>query len=75
MKSFKSFIPDKYNTQMELKKLNRVNYFTKKLLELGSLGFSVEGLIRCANITAVVENLIVWNKSLITYREGDAVYV
>ena len=32
VKPAKTFIPDKYNNQMELKKLKRENYFTKALL-------------------------------------------
>ena len=34
VKSDKSFIPDKYNNQMELKKLKRIKYFSKALLEI-----------------------------------------
>ena len=29
MKPAKLFIPDKYNNQMELNKIKRINYFTK----------------------------------------------
>ena len=29
----------------------------------------------CVNITAGLENLIVWHKSLTTYREGDVVCI
>ena len=40
VKPAKPFIPDKYNNNIELKKLKRVNYFTIALLELRSWGFS-----------------------------------
>ena len=29
----------------------------------------------CVNITAVVENIIVWHKELPNYRKSDAVYI
>ena len=29
----------------------------------------------CANITYGLKKLIIWNKALLTYREGDAVYI
>ena len=35
------------------------------------MGFSDEEVSICANITSVLEMLIVWNKALPTYREGD----
>ena len=75
VKPDKSFIPDKFNNQMELKKINRIKYSTKALLELRDWGFSEEDVSRCANITDVVEKLIVWNESLPTYRGGEAVYI
>ena len=28
-----------------------------------------------ANITDVVEKLVVWHKAMTTYREGDGVYI
>ena len=58
-----------------MKKLNRIKYFTKALQELRSWGFSEEEVNSCANIKSAVENLIVWHKSLPTYREGDEVYI
>ena len=60
---------------MELKEIKKITYFTKALLEFRTQGFIEEEVIRCANITAAVERLIVWHKSLPTYREGDAVYI
>ena len=59
VKPEKSFIPDQYNNLMELKKLKKINYFNKELLELRSWGFSEEEVSSCANITATVEKLIV----------------
>ena len=64
----KPFIPDKYNNRMNLKKLKRIKYFTKALLELIARVFSEEEVRICANITASVEKLIVWHKALPTYR-------
>ena len=75
MNPAKSFIPDKYNNQMELKKLNRIKYFTKALLELRVWGFREGQVKSSANITAVVENLVVWHKVLPTYREVGVVYI
>ena len=60
---------------MNLKKLKRIKYFTKALLELRARGFSEEAVSRCANITAAVEKLIVWHKELPTYIEGDELYI
>ena len=60
---------------MNLKKLKRIKYFTKALLELRAWSFSEEEVSRCANIKAAVENIIVCHKSLPTYREGDEVYI
>ena len=42
VKPAKPFIPDKYNNHMNLKKLNRIKYFTKAILELRDRGFSEE---------------------------------
>ena len=75
MKPAKSLIPDKYNNRMELKKNKKINYFTKSILELRYQVFSEEDVSSCANITAAAEKLIVWNKSLPTYRKGDEVYI
>ena len=75
IKSAKSFIPDKYNNWMELNKTKMVKYFTKALMELRDQGFSEEQVIRCANITYAVENLIMRYKALPTYREGDTVCI
>ena len=75
MKIAKTFIPDKYNNRMELKKLKRIKYFTKSLLELRTWGFSEEEVSRYANITSAAGNLIVWHQSLPTYIEGDSVYI
>ena len=75
MKSAKPFILDNYNNQMEMKKLKRIKYFTKVLLELGSWSFSEEEVSSCANITAAVEKIILWDKELPTYREGDVVHI
>ena len=75
VKPAKPFIPDKYNNRMNLKNLKRVKYFTKSLLELIAWGFSKEEVRRYANITDAVEKLIVWHKALLTYREGDEVYI
>ena len=58
-----------------MKKLMRINYFTKAILEIRDWWFSGEELNSCANITAAVENLIVWNKALPTYIEGDMMYI
>ena len=60
---------------MELKKIKMVKYFTKVLLELGSWGFSEYEVTRCANITAVVDKLIVLHKELHNCREGSTVYI
>ena len=75
VKPDKPFIPDKYSCQIELKKLNGKNYFNKAFLELGYQGFGEKDVRRCANITATVENIIVWHKVLPTYTEGDVVYI
>ena len=75
LKPAKPFITDKYNNRMKLKKLERIKYFTKALLELRSWGFCEEEVRICANIKSAVEKLIVWHKSLSTYREGDEVYM
>ena len=58
---------------MELKKLRRVNYFTKALLELRSREFIKYDVSSCANIAAAVEKLILWYKAMPTYKEGGAV--
>ena len=71
VKPSKPLIPDKYNNSMNLKKFKRIKYFTKALLELRDKGFSEEEMRSCANITDAVEKLIMWHKSLSTYREGD----
>ena len=60
---------------MELKKLKRIKYFTKALLELRDGGFIEEEVSICANITDAVEKLILCHKALSHYREGDAVYI
>ena len=60
---------------MELKKLKKIKFFYKSHLEPIYRGFSEEEVIRCANITAAVEKLIVWHKALPTYREGNAVSI
>ena len=60
---------------MNLKKLKRIKYFAKTLLELRDWGFSEEEVSSCANTTSVVDKLIVWNRALPTYREGDEVYI
>ena len=71
----KPLIPYKYNNRMNLKKLNRIEYFTKALLELRAWWFSEVEVISCANITAAAEKLIVWHKEMTTYREGYEVYI
>ena len=75
VQSAKYFFPDKYKFFMNLNKLNRIDYFTKAILELWALGFSEEEMSSCDSITSVVENLIVWHKSLTNYREGNKVYI
>ena len=75
MKPAKPFIPDNYNSCKKLKKLNRIKYFTKKLLELRAWGFSENEGISCTNIKTTVEKLTVWHKALPTYRGGDEVYI
>ena len=75
VKPTKPFIPDKYNNRMELKKLERMKYFSKALLEIRAQGFSEEEARISANIIAAVEKLIVWHKELPTYREVDVVYI
>ena len=75
VKPAKTFIPDKYRNIMKMKKLKRIKYFTKALLELRARGFSEEEVSICANITSSVEKLIVWYKSLPTYIEEDEVYI
>ena len=49
---------------MELKKLKRIKYFIKALLELIYQGFSEEEVSSSANITDTVEKLVLWHKSL-----------
>ena len=44
VKPSKPLIPDKYNNRMNLKKLKRIKYSTKALLELRAQGFSEEEL-------------------------------
>ena len=44
-------------------------------MELRAQVFSEEEVRSCANITATVQNLIVWHKALPAYREGDVVYI
>ena len=73
--SARIFIPNKYNTCMNLKKINRTKYFTKSLLEIRAWGFIAEELSSCANIIAAAEKLIMWHKSLPAYIEGDEVYI
>ena len=75
VKPAKPFISDKYNNNIELKKLKRVNYFTTALLELRSWGFSENEGISCTNIKTTVEKLTVWHKALPTYRESGDVYI
>ena len=74
VKPSKPFILGKHNNRINLKKFERVKYFTKALLELSGWGFSEQDVSSCANIIAAVENLIVWHKALLTYREGYKVY-
>ena len=74
LKPAKLFIPDKYNNRMKLKNLKRIKYFTKALLELRAWWFIEEEVSRFANITAVVDKLILWHKEMPNYREGDIVY-
>ena len=50
-----------------------IKYFTEVLLELRDWCFSEEEVISCDNITDAVEKMIVWHKSLPTYREGNTV--
>ena len=71
----KPFIPDKYNNRMNLKKLKRIKYFTKALLELIARVFSEEEASRCANVTAAVEKLNVWHKEIPTYIAVDVAYI
>ena len=71
----KPFISDKYNNNIELKKLKGENYFIKALLELRARGFSKEEVRICANITSMVDKLVVWHKELHTYREFYGVYI
>ena len=75
MEPAKPFIPDKYINREKLKKLKRIKYFTKALMELRPRGFSEEEVISCANITAAVEKMIMRHKELPTYREGDEVSI
>ena len=58
-----------------MKKLKRIKYSIKALLELRARGFSEDEVRSCANITASVDNMIVWYKALTTYREGCAMYI
>ena len=74
VKPAKSFIADNYKNWMELKKLKRIKYFTKSLLELRAWGFIEEEGSSCSNITAAAEKMIVWHKALPNYIEVDAVY-
>ena len=67
VKPAKPLILDKYNNHMSLKKLKRINYFTKALLELRAWGFSEEEVSIFSNITAAVDNLIVLQKALPPY--------
>ena len=60
---------------MELKKPKRGKYFTKALQELGAQGFSEEEVSSFANITVVVDYLIMWHKEMNIYIEGDTVYI
>ena len=71
----KPFITYNYNNRMNLKKLKRIKYFTKVLLELRARGFSEEEMSSCATITSAVDKLIVWQKALPTYREGGELYI
>ena len=75
MNPFKPFSTDKYKNWMEPQKLERINYFTKELLELIYQGFGEDEFISWANITADVEKLIVCHKVLLPYIEGDGVYI
>ena len=61
-KTAKPIIPDKYNNCMNLKKLKRIKYFAKALLELRAWSFSEEEVIIFANITAELENMIMFHK-------------
>ena len=54
VKPDKPFIPDKYNNSMDLKKLKRINDFTKAPLELRGRGFSEDKVSSYENITAAV---------------------
>ena len=75
VKPSKPIIPDKYNNRMNLKKLKRMKYFNKALLELRAWSFSEAGVSSCANIKVSVEKMIMQNKALTTYREVDDVYI
>ena len=75
MNPAKIFIPDKYNNQMELKKIKRKMCFTKELMELRSWSFSEEEVSSCSNIPSAAEMLVVWHKAMPTYREGGTVYM
>ena len=68
VKPAKLFIPDKYKSKTEPNKLKRIKYFNKALLETRAWGFSEEETRICANITAAVDNMIVWHKALPTYK-------
>ena len=59
---------------MELKKKNDF-FFTKALLKLRTQGFSEEDVNACANITAVSDKIVMWNKLLHTYREFYIMYI
>ena len=63
------------NNQMELEKFKSAEYFPKSLLEIRAEGFSKEDAIRCSNTTDAVENRIMWQKAMPTYREGDMLYI
>ena len=63
----KPFILDKYNNSMNLKKLKRIKYYTKALLEIRGWRSSEEEVRSCANITDSAEKQIVWYKVLPSY--------
>ena len=75
MDTDKPIIPYKLKNNMELNKIKRKKYFTKALLELGAQLFSEEEVRSCVNITYVADKLIVWDKELHTYIEGDAAHI
>ena len=75
VKPDKPFIPDNYNNQMNLNKIKRENNFTKTLLEIRSWDFSEDEVSIYTNNKSAVENMLVWQKVLSSYREGDVVYI